>query len=70
MLRHKILIIDNGQLTVDNDGCFTNTYKTLMIYMEVNCYKYKKTKDIIACFEKVYEKDSVCYMDVFIAIES
>ena len=47
-----------------------NAYKTLMIYMEVNCYKYKQAKDIIACFEKVYVKDSVCYMDVYIAIES
>lgn len=42
-----------------------NAYKTLMIYMEVNCYKHKQTKDIIACFEKVYEKDNVCYMDIY-----
>lgn len=55
---------------IDPFTLIPNAYKTLMIYMEVNCYKYKKTKDIIACFEKVYEKDSVCYMDVFIAIES
>lgn len=41
-----------------------------MIYMEVNCYKYKKTKDILSCFEKIYDKDGVCYMDVYIAIES
>lgn len=47
-----------------------NAYKILMIYMEVNCYRYNKSKDIIPCFEKVYEKDSVCYMDVYIAIES
>ncbi|WP_297419817.1 helix-turn-helix transcriptional regulator [Clostridium sp.] len=47
-----------------------NAYKTLMIYMEVNCYKYKQAKDIIHCFEKVYEKEKVCYMDVYIAIES
>lgn len=47
-----------------------NAYKTLMIYMEVNCYKYKKTKDILSCFEKIYDKDGVCYMDVYIAIES
>ncbi|WP_286907315.1 helix-turn-helix domain-containing protein [Clostridium sp. UBA1652] len=47
-----------------------NAYKTLMIYMEVNCYKYKKTKDILSCFEKIYDKDGVCYMDVYIAVES
>jgi hypothetical protein len=47
-----------------------NAYKTLMIYLEVNAYKYKKAKDIISCFEKVYDKAGVCYMDVYIAIES
>ncbi|HHX63026.1 MAG TPA: helix-turn-helix transcriptional regulator [Epulopiscium sp.] len=46
-----------------------NAYKTLMIYMEVNGYKHKQTKDILSCFEKVYEKDGICYMDVFIALE-
>ena len=46
-----------------------NAYKTLMIYMEVNCYNHKKGKDIIHCFEKVYEKDGICYMDVYIAVE-
>lgn len=55
---------------IDPFTLIPNAYKTLMIYMEVNCYKYKKAKDIISCFEKVYEKDSVCYMDVYIAIES
>lgn len=55
---------------IDPFTLIPNAYKTLMIYMEVNCYKYKQAKDIISCFEKVYEKDSVCYMDVYIAIQS
>lgn len=55
---------------IDPFTLIPNAYKTIMIYMEVNCYKYKQAKDIISCFEKVYEKDSVCYMDVYIAIES
>jgi len=54
---------------IDPFTLIPNAYKTLMIYMDVNCYKHKQTKDIIACFEKVYEKDSVCYMDVYIAVE-
>lgn len=54
---------------IDPFALIPNAYKTLMIYMEVNCYKYKQAKDIISCFEKVYEKDSICYMDVYIAIE-
>ena len=55
---------------IDPFTLIPNAYKTLMIYMEVNCYKHRKAKDIISCFEKVYEKDSVCYMDVYIAIEN
>lgn len=54
---------------IDPFTLIPNAYKTLMIYMEVNCYKYKKAKDIISCFEKVYEKDGICYMDVYIAVE-
>ncbi|MBB6625340.1 helix-turn-helix transcriptional regulator [Clostridium gasigenes] len=46
-----------------------NAYKTLMIYIEVNCYKHKQTKDILSCFEKEYEKDGICYMDVYITVE-
>lgn len=46
-----------------------NAYKTLMIYMEVNSYKHKQTKDILSCFEKEYEKDGICYMDIYIAVE-
>ena len=46
-----------------------NAYKTIMIYMEVNAYKHKNTKEVLSCFEKVYEKDGICYMDVFVAVE-
>ena len=46
-----------------------NAYKTIMIYMEVNGYKHKYTKEVLSCFEKVYEKDGICYMDVFVAVE-
>jgi len=47
-----------------------NAYKTLMRYMDVNNFKHKQIKDALSCFEKVYEKDRVSYMDVYIAIES
>lgn len=47
-----------------------DAYKTLMRYMEVNGLKHKESKEVISCFEKGYEKDGVCYMDVYIAIES
>lgn len=47
-----------------------NAYKTLMRYMTVNGLRHKETKDILPCFEKVYDKDGVPYMDVWIAVEA
>lgn len=46
-----------------------NAYKTLARYIEVNGKVHKQSKDMLPCFEKVYEKDSVIYMDVYIAVE-
>ncbi len=46
-----------------------NAYKTIMAYMEVNGLKHKKDEDILWCFEKLYTKDEIEYMDVYIAIE-
>jgi len=47
-----------------------NAYKTLMRYMDVNNLKHKQAKDVLPCFEKMYEADGVTYMDVYIAVES
>ncbi|MGX7025311.1 helix-turn-helix domain-containing protein [Vagococcus hydrophili] len=46
-----------------------NAYKTLMMYLEINDYKQGKNKDIINCFEKIYEKEGITYMDVYISVE-
>lgn len=46
-----------------------NAYKTLMRYMEVNSLPHKQSKEVIPCFEKVYEKDKASYMDVYIAAD-
>ncbi len=47
-----------------------NAYKTLLRYMDVNGYKHKLTKEVLPCFEKVYNKNGVTFMDVYIAVES
>ena len=47
-----------------------NAYKTLLRYMEVNGYKHKITKEVLPCFEKVYNKNGVTFMYVYIAVES
>ena len=46
-----------------------NAYKTLMRYMDVNGIRHREAKDVLPCFEKVYEKGGVSYMDVYIAAE-
>lgn len=46
-----------------------NAYKTLMSYMNINGIRHKLCKEVLDCFEKTYEKDSVCYMDVYIAAD-
>lgn len=59
-------------ITSPFDAPFTlipNAYKTLMSYIEVNGLGHCEDKGIIPCFEREYEKDSVSYMDVFIAVE-
>lgn len=47
-----------------------NAYKTLMRYMDVNNLKHKESKEVISCFEKVYQNDGISYMDVYIAMEA
>ncbi|CQR74643.1 transcriptional repressor DicA [Sporomusa ovata DSM 2662] len=47
-----------------------NAYKTLMRYMEVNGLQHKQAKEILPCFEKVYETDGITNMDVYIAVAS
>jgi len=46
-----------------------NAYKTLMRYIEVNGLQHKQTKEVLSCFEKEYENESVSYMDVYMAVE-
>lgn len=46
-----------------------NAYKTLMSYMNINGIRHKMSKDFLDCFEKTYDKDGVCYMDVYIAAD-
>lgn len=46
-----------------------NAYKTLLRYMEVNNLRHDESKEVLPCFEKQFEQDGVCYMDVYISIE-
>lgn len=46
-----------------------NAYKTLMAYMTVNGLEENTEKEIITCYEKVYDADGTNYMDVYIAVK-
>lgn len=51
--------------------CLTipNAYKTLMAYMRLNRLEHLQDKDVIACFEREYDRDGTDYMDVYIAVK-
>ncbi len=46
-----------------------NAYKQIMKYLDMNGIK-KTASNGIVCFERVYHQEGVCYMDVFIAVDS
>lgn len=45
-------------------------YKHIMEYMQANNFKDKIADDVLGCFEYEYEKDGICYMDIFIHTEA
>ncbi len=45
-----------------------NAYQTLMRYIEVNHPGHPPIKEVLPCFEKVYEKNKHLYMDIYIAV--
>lgn len=44
-------------------------YKMIMEYLQANNFKEKQQDNIISCFEHVYKKDEVTYMDVYIHVD-
>lgn len=44
-------------------------YKMIMEYLQANNFKEKPQDNILSCFEHVYEKDKVTYMDVYIHVD-
>lgn len=66
----KYAVITIKEPFIEPFSIIPNAYRTLMIYMEVNGYKHKESKEIISCFEKEYTKEGIGYMDVYIAIEN
>ncbi len=45
-------------------------YKCIMKFLQANNFTKKPPEDIICCFEHVYEKDGVCYMDIYVHADS
>lgn len=46
-----------------------SAYKRIFKYLEMKGIKKKQSHDL-TCFEHVYERDGVCYMDVYIAVNA
>ena len=47
-----------------------NAYKKIMEFLEANGFREKPKKDILTCFEYVYEKEGITCMDVYIHVDS
>lgn len=46
-----------------------NAYKMIMEYLQANNFKEKQQENIISCFEYVYEKNGITYMDVYVHVD-
>lgn len=47
-----------------------NGYKKILNFLQANGFREKPKKDILSCFEYVYEKDGITCMDVYIHVDS
>lgn len=45
-------------------------YKKILEYLGANGFKENSNNDFLSCFEYVYEKDGVCYMEVCIYVDA
>lgn len=46
-----------------------NAYEKILEYMQANGFREKPKNDILSCFEHVYEKEGITYMDVYIHVD-
>ena len=51
-------------------GRIPNAYKRILDFLGANGFCEKPKKDILSCFEHVYEKEELTYMDVYIHVDS
>ncbi|MGN0599000.1 MAG: helix-turn-helix domain-containing protein [Oscillospiraceae bacterium] len=47
-----------------------NAYKKVLEYLQANGFREKPKEGILSCFERVYEKDGVTCMDVYLNVDS
>lgn len=65
---HRYAIITITEPFISPFTLIPNAYKTILRYIEINGYQFDHGKNVLPCFEKVYQKDEVTYMDVYIAV--
>lgn len=46
-----------------------NAYKLIMEYLQANNFKEKRQENIISCFEYVYGKNGITYMEVYVHVD-
>lgn len=51
-------------------GKIRTAYKKILEFLQANGFREKPHDDILSCFEQVYEKDGITFMDVCINVDS
>lgn len=46
-----------------------NAYKRIMQYLQVNNFKERHKENVLSCFEYVYKKEEMTFMDVYIHVD-
>ena len=67
--RQKYAVVTIVDPFIEPFRTIPNAYKTLMAYMRLNRLEHLEDKDVIACFEREYNRDGTDYMDVYIAVK-
>lgn len=67
--RQKYAVVTIVDPFIEPFRTIPNAYKTLMACMRLNRLEHLEDRDVIACFEREYNRDGTNYMDVYIAVK-
>lgn len=63
---YAVITINNPFATFER---IRNAYKKIFKFLQATGFREKPKEDILTCFEHVYEKEGIAYMDVYIYVD-